>query len=184
MENPIPRQVLERLYVTKRLAIRPIAKGLKRAEATVLRYLRLYKIERIPQHQWAGKKMSRTHRGNMIKAITGRKLNKSHRKKLSEVRRGQKRGGFKKRYVDPRGYIHLWMPDSPMALTNGYVKEHRHVMSQIIGRPLERSEIVHHLNEVKGDNRPENLELTTASEHSRRHKLNRNRIAKDPNAKS
>jgi len=47
--------------------------------------------------------------------------------------------------------------------------QHRVVASEKVGRPLLPSEHAHHDNEVKTDNRPENLEVLTKAEHTRRH---------------
>ena len=68
------------------------------------------------------------------------------------------------RYVLVTGYILLVLqPDHPyysMCVKRSHaVLEHRLVMAQHLGRPLEDWEIVHHKNHIRSDNRIENLEL-------------------------
>lgn len=56
------------------------------------------------------------------------------------------------------GYRMVRVPEHPRQ-SNGYVFEHIIIMENMLGRRLVSGETVHHLNGIKDDNRPENLEL-------------------------
>ena len=70
------------------------------------------------------------------------------------------RGG---RYIGSQGYVHVWVA------SRRYVREHRLIMEQMLGRPLAPGEVVHHLNHDRADNRPENLALYSNADHSKHH---------------
>jgi hypothetical protein len=101
----------------------------------------------------------------------GRKLSPEHREKvIKSLRHDQEgaknpnwKGGI---YVNDVGYVYIKVRNHPDTLSNGYIPEHRYVMEKKIGRRLSKWEHVHHINGVKGDNRPENLELVNAQTHN------------------
>jgi hypothetical protein len=78
-------------------------------------------------------------------------------------RRGDKHWAWKGGRYDHGGYVALYIhPDHPlfsMAHKSGRVLEHRLVLAESLGRPLERHETVHHVNGDRSDNRLENLQL-------------------------
>jgi len=133
-------------------------------------------------------------------AKKGSKLSDEAKRKLSEARKGKNNPFYGKKHtpeslakigkassrqphgeashawksghtIDKRGYVLVYMPEHPKADRN-YVFEHRLIMEQMLGRYLETREEVHHKNGITTDNRIENLELMTKSEHSRFHRLN------------
>ena len=62
------------------------------------------------------------------------------------------------RMVDKKGYVTI--------RHNGkYMREHRKVMEEFLGRKLKTHEQVHHINGVKGDNRLENLQIVDQKKH-------------------
>lgn len=70
-----------------------------------------------------------------------------------------------RREVNPRRYVVITsMHAHPNSDTRGRIYEHVLVMSEKIGRPLAAGENVHHINGVRDDNRPENLELWVTSQ--------------------
>lgn len=72
------------------------------------------------------------------------------------------------RRITGSGYIEIHDPSHPRARKNGYVFEHILVMEKKVGRSISKDEDVHHKDENKQNNDPDNLELLTKSEHSKK----------------
>lgn len=83
--------------------------------------------------------------------------------------RGVAHKGYTYRVVSKQGYIKIYSPKHPYAACNGYVFEHRLVVEAEIGRYLLPTELIHHKNRNGLDNRLENLEIVTRSQHGKIH---------------
>lgn len=79
------------------------------------------------------------------------------RSKMSESAKGHPSKRFEK--IMRTGYFYIYKPEHPFSGKQGYIAEHRLVMEQSLGRYLKEAETIHHINQIKTDNRIENLQL-------------------------
>lgn len=85
---------------------------------------------------------------------------------------GDRHPGWKGgRTIDKTGYVLVYSPDHPHRNRAGYVREHRLVMERVIGRYLERTEVVHHKDGDRQNNSPDNLQLFSRNSDHLRHEL-------------
>lgn len=104
--------------------------------------------------------------------------NKNHQYGL----KGDKNASFKNKLTKSCGYYMEYVPDHPYANRSGRIRQHRVIVernyelydqkffTKINGYLVLKKEYdVHHINEIKTDNRVENLMVLTRGEHSTLH---------------
>lgn len=79
----------------------------------------------------------------------------------------------KKAARDLNGYRVVYEPDHKRAMKNkcwsGYVYEHIKIAEASMGRPMRPTEVVHHLDGNRANNRTENLLVLERAQHTRLH---------------
>lgn len=93
-------------------------------------------------------------------------------RKRGNHKKGDKNNGWKGGKHTSRGYVYIYYPDHPNAtIGRVYIAEHVLVMSQHLGRPLTKEEVVHHIDLIKDNNTIDNLALTNNFTHKTWHHL-------------
>lgn len=80
---------------------------------------------------------------------------------------------LRKPYMTRKGYIVECHPGHPRADKNGYVFAHIIAYEKHAGTQVPLGYVVHHINGIKTDNRPENLTMMTSREHTIFHNKSR-----------
>lgn len=105
---------------------------------------------------------------NLSKAMSDKKRKPFLQKtkdKMSKAKLGENHPLWKgKEYQIKNGRWYIW-------IDNIKYYRYRYVAEQCLGRKLVKGEVVHHINEDKGDDRPENLYLfSSQSKHTIYHR--------------
>jgi len=86
-------------------------------------------------------------------------------------RSGEKHPDWKGGVTISKGYRYIYAPDHPNKGRGNYVLEHRLVMEQKLGRYLDQSEVVHHVDGNRMNNSIENLVLFQTNAKHLKHEL-------------
>lgn len=142
----ISKELLENLYLTQQLPIVYIAQQLTVADKTIRKLLQDFEIQIRSRNEV-------------------QKLSAPKRLRDKDGHGRNWRGG---QVHNANGYIMSWAPEHPRATgKQGYVYEHILIWEKISGRPLPKGWVVHHLNGIRDDNRPENLRGMPRGSHDK-----------------
>lgn len=168
--NSVNDDDIRRLYLEERRSMKEVAEILGVSAGYV--HKKIHQLNITPRKasdspkSVIGKPLRTEHKEKLIEANRGKVLSKETKQKMSasKIKGGI---GHKKRRKD--GYIAIYFPDHPQSNEDGYIMEHILVMEALIGRHLTENECVHHKNFNRADNRKDNLQLMTKSEHMSYH---------------
>ena len=141
-----------------------------------------------PTRYWLGKKRSPETIKKMREKLKiifknfnlRERISKNHKGKHYSEKTEFKKGQFTKekhpmwkggKYKDFDGYWLILKPEHLNSNKQGYIRKSRLIVSTFLNRPLDRKEVIHHINEIKDDDRLENFYLFKKREHDKYHTI-------------
>ena len=134
-----------------------------------------------------GKPLTEEHKKNISKKLKGKFIGENHplfgkhhskkmKKKMSKIMKGRFDGKNHPQWKGgkhlKRGYVLIYNPNYLHKIKNrNYVYEHRLIVENYLKRFLLPTEITHHINKIRSDNKIKNLmAFVNRSAHKRFHK--------------
>lgn len=151
---------------------------MKAIDRTGQRYGRLTAISRVENDRWNNARWLCRCDCGKEKIVSTVDLNGEKTRScgclISDAKKGEKNPMWGGGRTMVNGYVQIKDPAHPHSNNQGYVFEHILVMGKIMGRPVAQTEVVHHCNGVRSDNRPDNLRLFQSNgDHSAYHHAER-----------
>lgn len=176
--TPVVAETLPKLYCREKLTTRQIAKKHRVAPSTIRSWLVKLDIPRIGRWDRFSVKPTKEQLEDLYieQKLSTLKIGKLLNVNRSTVRRwlhemsipvrpiGNKM--FKKPRILRGGYVYVYAPSHHRRNLDGYVCEHILVWEQMHQRHLPKGWIIHHINGIKTDNRPNNLLAMPTKRHS------------------
>ena len=102
----------------------------------------------------------------LCRTCANKEIAKNRKKRIEPT--GKERWNYKETRLE-NGYVTIYNPEHIKSNIHGRVLRAILVLEEKIGRKLLKNEVAHHINEIKTDDRPENLELMTTHDHKAYH---------------